>query len=327
MKNHVQAILFVLLALSCAQLRSQSSGDGKPAVAYSYKGILYLTTESGRPLKAVKTKLSIGEFTVSPDERFVVFSPPRDPEVTGGPLWLLTIATGALERLPPDPFYNDTHGKKQIEFYADPEFSPTGESVVFVVHGRRTGDLVQTKGPVALIDLETHKVRILKDSLGSDGLPLGFASDLHWSPDGKRILLNYEGNSSITDVDGTKLTDLVIPETEVSRSSLSYGMHALNWLGSRCVLYQAGDDPERDPTRVLNLSTGKTTGAAKVLNLPEQPLRGVLAFSGQLWVRRYASRYRVDGPSISWLVPGDSATTHVRILRRSNEDSIPAGCK
>jgi WD40-like Beta Propeller Repeat len=327
MRSHFRVALFVLLALAGEQLWGQSSGNGKPAVAYSYKGVLYLATESGHPLKAVRTTLPIGDFAVSPDGKLVVFSPPRSSRLTGGPLWILNVATGALERMPTDPFYNAAPDKNQTEFYADPAFSPTSDSVVYAAHGRATGDLVQTRGPVAVMDVKTKQVRILKDSLGNDGLPLGFASDLHWSPDGERILLNYEGSASITVPDGTKLTDLVIPENEIKRSPLSYGMHAISWLGSKCILYQAGDDPERDPTRVLNLSTGKTSSAAELLNLPEQSLRGVLAFSGQLWVRRYGSRYRVDGRSISWLVPGDSATAHVRILRESSEDSIPTECK
>ena len=327
MKIHIRLTLLALLSLLGLQSWGQSSGNGKPTVAYSYKGVLYLTTTSGHTLKAIRTKLSIGEFAISPDDRFVVFSPPRSPDVTGGPLWVLNVATGALDRVPPEPFYNDAPGKNQIEFYADPEFSPTSETVAFAVHGRGTGDLVQTRGPVAVYDLETRKVRILKDTLGNDGLPLGFASDLHWSPDGKHILLDYEGSSAITDVNGMKLTDLVVPQDEIKRSALSYGVHAINWLGSKCVLYQAGDDPDRDPTRVLNLSSDKTNAAADLLNLPEQSLRGVLAFSGQLWVRRYGSRYRVDGPSTSWLVPGDSTTTHVRVLPTSNENVIPTACK
>lgn len=327
MKSYIRAALFPLLSLLAVQAWGQSSRDEKPSVAYSYKGVLYLTRESGRVLRAVKTTLSIGEFAISPDDNFVVFSPPRSSELTGGPLWILNIATGALERVPPDPFYNDRPGQKRIEFYADPEFAPNSESVVFAAHGRGTGDLVQTRGPVAVFDLKTRQVRILKDSLGDDGFPIGFASDPHWSPDGKQILLNYEGQSSMTDVGGTKLTDLVIPENEISRSPLSYVMYAVSWLGPRCVLYEAGEDPERDPTRVLNLSTGKTNAAAELLNLPEQSLRGVLAFSGQLWVRRHGSRYRVDGPGVSWLLPGDSATTHVRILRKNSDDSIPTGCR
>jgi hypothetical protein len=327
MKIYIRPALFTMLSLLVLQAWAQPSRDENPSVAYSYKGVLYLTRESGRVLRAVKTTLPIGEFAVSHDGKLVIFSPPRSAKLTGGPLCILNIATGVLERVPSDPFYNDRPGRKRIEFYADPEFAPDDKSVVFAAHGRGTGDLVEKNGPFAIFDLATRHIRILKNSLGNDGFPIGFPYDPHWSTDGKQILLNYEGHSSITDAGGTTLTDLVIPENEISQSPLSYGMYSVGWLGPGCVLYEAGEDPDRDPARILNLSTGTTTSAADLLKLPEQSLRGILAFSGQHWVRRHGSRYRVDGPGVSWLIPGDSATTHVRILRKSSEDSIPDGCR
>jgi hypothetical protein len=329
MKRFGKAFIVVLLAwaMPTATGWAQATAAQQPAVAYSVDGVLYIATESGSVLRTVEIDLPIGDFTISPDLGTVVFSLPH-PDATGGPLFILNLSTGALTRMAPDPYFNDATVADVAEFYADPDFSSDGERVVFAAHAQDSGDEVQTSGPLAVLDLKTREITILKDTIGESGLPLGYMHDPHWSPDGKQILANIEWYAFVTDSAGKVLAEVVIPENELSQSSQSYGMYAMGWLGSRCVLYQAGEDPERDPVRIFHLGTGKTSPAAEALRLPEQSLRGILALSGRLWTRNDPMGFRVEGPGISWLIRGDTDTTFVRLLRRAaTDDTIPADCK
>jgi len=323
----VLVLLLPVLVMPAAMAWGQAAAAGLPAVAYAAGGVLYLATETGRVVQTVATELPIGDFAISPDLKTVVFSLPH-PGESGGPFFILNVSTGEIERMRPDPYFNDASVSDLAEFYADPDFSPGGERVVFATHASAEGSDVQMSGPLAILDLKTREITILRSTVGADGLPLGYLRDPRWSPDGKQVLGNIEGHAFITDPDGRRLAEVVIPESEVSRSSQAYGMHAIGWLGSGCVLYQAGDDPERDPARIFGLSMGRTSPAAELLRLPEQSLRGVRGFARRLWARADPAGIRIEGPGVSWLVRGDVETTYVRLLpSRSSGDVIPADCR
>jgi len=331
MKSFGKASVFLSLLLAlgapAAAAWGQATAGEQPAVAYAADGILYLATESGRVVQTIETELPIGDFAISPDLNTVVFSLPH-PGESGGPFFILNIAAGAIERMKPDPYFNDASVAELAEFYADPDFSPGGERVVFATHANAEGSDVQTSGPLAILDLKTREITILKNTIGDDGLPLGYMRDPRWSPDGRQVLGNIEGHAFVTDPDGQALTEIVIPESEISQSSQSYGMYAIGWLGSGCVLYQVGDDPERDPVFIFRMSARKTSPAAEMLRLPEQSLRGVRGVSGRLRARSDPSGIRIEGPGISWLIRGDAETTYVRLLpQRNGEDQIPSDCK
>jgi hypothetical protein len=166
----------------------------------------------------------------------------------------------------PDPYFNDASVAELAEFYADPDFSPGGERVVFATHASAEGSEVQMSGPLAILDLKTREITILKGTVGADGLPLGYMRDPHWSPDGRQVL-GHRGTRIRNRSRWTRFGGSGDPESEFSRSSQSYGMYAIGWLGSGCVLYQAGDDLERDPARVLRMNTRRTSPAAETLRL------------------------------------------------------------
>jgi len=321
--RHVRNALLIAMITS-AWYASAQVADRKAEIAYSYQGVVYLATATGRNLRVIKSPVPIGDFALSPDLQFVVFAKPYKKDVTGGALWIFNISTNELKPMPPDPYYNRYWKGARREFYADPEFSPDGGYVVFAAHSQATGDAVESSGPFEILSLQTREIRILKDTLDDQLQPLGYAYAPHWSPDGQQILINFDGAASITNVAGTRLRDLDIPEAEYS--SEGYGMFAIGWFGSRCVLYETGDDPDRDPARILNLNTGKTTLAATVLHLPERSLLGIEAFSDGIRVQR-GSKYRVENLNSSWQVPGDTNTTYVRLIGSHSSAAISSYCK
>jgi hypothetical protein len=200
---------------------------------------------------------------------------------------------------------------------------------VFATHAFGEGSEVQTSGPLAVLDLESRQVSILRSTLGANGLPLGYMGAAHWSPDGKWILGNIEGHVFVADAAGPGLDELIIPEGELSQSGNSYGMYAIGWLGAGCVLYQAGEESERDPARVLRMSTRATSPAAAMLGLPEDSLRGLRGLAGRLRLSAVPEGYRVEGPAGSWMIRGDPEITFARLLpqRDAGADSIPADCR
>jgi len=321
------SLLFLAVVMPAAAARGQAKAGEQPAVAYAVDGVLHLATESGRVVQTVKTELPIGDFAISPDLGTVVFSLPH-PGESGGPFFILNVSTGELERMGPDPYFNDASVAELAEFYADPDFLPGGERVVFATHANAEGSEVQISGPLAILDLQTREIAILRSTVGATGLPLGYMRDPRWSPDGRQVLGNIEGHAFVTDSGGQAVAEVVIPASEISQLPQSYGVYAIGWLGSGCVLYQAGDDPERDPARILGLSTGRTAPTAGTLRLPEQSLRGVRGFTGRLWARTDPSGFRIEGPGISWLIRGDAETTYVRLLpQRNGADQIPSDCR
>jgi WD40-like Beta Propeller Repeat len=323
-------VLGLLLAPSgrCVAQDPAAAAAQQPAVAYAVDGMLYLATESGRIVQKISTLLPIGDFAISPDLKTVVFAS-AGPGITGGPFFILDVPSGAIDPMMPDPYFNDDSVAGDLaEFYTDPEFSPDGKWVVFATHAYGDGNEVQLSGPLAFLDLETREVSILGSTVGSDGLPLGYMRNPHWSPDGKQILGNIEGHAFVADVEGKALSEILIPDNELIRSADSYGMYGIGWLGAGCVLYQAGETPERDPARMFRTSTQATSPAAAMLGLTEDQLRGLRGLSGRLRMFFDPEGYRVEGPGGTWLIHGDREITFARLLPALDEPtSIPEQCR
>jgi hypothetical protein len=215
------------------------------------------------------------------------------------------------------------------EVYADPDFSPDGKCVVFAIHGQASGDLVEASGPLAILDLNTRRVRILKPTMNVDVGGVAYANNPRWSPDGNWILVNFEAAPAMTDVAGTTIEDLssIIPEGE---GDLSF---ALGWVGPGCVLYEVGntwDKARQGPKRVLNFRTRKTSDADEVIPLKMQ--RGLVAYSHHLVVRDNGTGHLlVEGTKnqiTPWEIPGDEKTTSVRVLASPEDvELIPESCR
>ncbi len=273
--------------------------------------------------------LPIREFAVSPDVQRVVFVSFRDSTAYGGHLYLLTVATGKVERLTHGYYLDGLPEPGNPEVYADPDLSPDGRRMVFAIHGQANGDVVEASGPLAMLDLSTRRVRILKATMNVDVGGVAFANNPHWSPDGNRILVNFENGAAVTEVTGTTLKNLdgMIPEGE---GDLRF---ALGWVGRGCVLYMVGntwDKARQGPKRVLNLRTRKTEAADRVI--PPQMQGGLVVFSPGMVVRTDGNQHVVvEGTRNQfkpWIIPGDEKTTTVRILSSPDEDKwLPESCK
>ena len=163
-----------LVAAQFAPLVSRPLDDNRAAVGVSSRGVLSIATASGKVLRTLSPKPPIGNFAISSDGQRVVFSP--QGAGYGGPLYLLSVPSGRTEALVHDHYYS------RGEVYADPDFSPDGDTVVFAVHAQANGDLVEASGPFATVDLRTRSVHVLPATMDIDSGGIAFANEPVWFP-------------------------------------------------------------------------------------------------------------------------------------------------
>ncbi len=315
-------LIIVLFALTCHGNLQVKSGEA-PALTYVSNGGLHLVTATGHNLRVMRTSLRIGSFAISPDAQAVVFTPvPKNPDVYGGQLFLLRDSSNP-ELLTHGPYYNKS--RRPAEVYSDPDYAPDGSRVVFSIHSQPTGDLVEASGPFAILELKTKKVTVLADTLRVPGEAwgTGFASGAFWSPDGRKILLNFEDGSALTDPEGKSLEDL---------SPLMKGedwTSSLGWLGSQCVVYVTGKDyldARQHPAQFLNLKTHKTGTLDSLLGLTPQQVTNLVAISGAIRVRRIGTDLRVESGTGQWSIPNADERSRIQIFPRQPSET-PESCR
>jgi len=312
----------ILFAVTCHG-SSQAKSEERPALVYESDGILHVVTAAGRKLRVVWTNVKIGSFTISPDTEKVVFSPlSQKPDLYGGQLFLLQDSRKP-ELLTRGPYYNKS--RRPAEVYSDPDYAPDGTRVVFSIHSQPRGDLMEASGPFAILELKTRKVTVLPDTLHVPGEQwgTGFASSAFWSPDGRKILLNFEDGSSLTDPDGKSLEDLSpFMKGEDWTSSLG-------WLGSQCIVYVTGKDyldARKHPARFLNLKTHDTGALDVLLGLTPDQVTNLVAISGSIRVRRRGADMLVESGTNMWSIPNADGHRRVQILPRPASEA-PQSCR
>jgi hypothetical protein len=239
---------------------------GSPAMVRqiaSRIGAVILTDGDGRVLKTNRARVPVGKFDLSPDRARIVFTP-ANAKPNGGHLYQLDLATNKMQRLTGKPVF--TKG----EVYADPEFSPDGQHIVFAIHARPVGDMVSDAGPFATMDLTTRKITILDATRNWGGVDPVFGFDPHWSSDGTRILLNVQGTFAITDSQGKGKQEMGRYTEEPGDDRATY---AFGWLGPQCVVYSyfSGYDFEELSHSIVYLLNLKTFERAMLDAQPIQP--------------------------------------------------------
>lgn len=119
-----------------------------------------------------------GELDVSTDGRYALFSGTVVQQLEGVPptrIWLLNLDTGEARAITPGP--NTDRSAK---------FSPDAQRVAFLSDRARAGDF------------QLHLLTVQSgETVAAPSLP-GWVEYLHWSPDGKRILLGLAGHGADT---------------------------------------------------------------------------------------------------------------------------------
>ena len=315
MKN--MSLLLLIAFFSVDGAWSQSPALPQNGVAYSVGGTLTIKSASGETVRVMKTTPPIGSFAISPDGKSVVFAP-LGPERNGGPLYLLSLATGETTRLIHAPVYN------KREVYADPDFSHDGKEVVFAIHAQPRGDAVISAGPFATLNLQSGAVNELPSTVNIDGYGAAFGGSPRWSPGGQQLFLNLESDFALTTPSGERLQD-------TSDWTAGEGdTFAVDWLGNGCVVYIGGKDwkaAAEQPAKVLQLSTHQTEPLDKVLGLAAAQVTNLIAFSPTIRVRKVGVNLVVETDSGTWNITDADEHPNVRVFSTWTDAQVPAICR
>jgi hypothetical protein len=255
-----------VLVLVVATASCQTS-EPVPVAAFSSGNSVVLVSKTGRTISTIKLPFSVGEFSFSPElKKLVVVT--MHPDGAGGKMYLYSLASKQLQRI---PLHAVVPESASSEVYSEPQFSEDGTELFFNTHPQAEGDLYETSGPIAELDLKSLRAKALESTIGllTDGFML--------SPNGRGFLLWDEGK--VVDTNGTTLFDLHdFHLVESFQGALDEA-----WIGNSCVLYQAWKSANprikgKVSYFVLNLKTLKSTTALRTLGLSDGELDGLVSY-------------------------------------------------
>lgn len=292
--------------------------------AFSAGNSVFLVSKAGEVVSTIKLPVKVGEFAFSPDlKKLIVVT--LHPDESGGKMYLYSLASKQLQRIPAHAVLSNS---ARTEVYSEPQFSEDGTRLFFNTHPQAEGDLTDTNGPIAELDLKSLRARALESTIGpiTDGFLL--------SPNGREFLLWDE--EKVIDTNGTTLFDL---HDFPLGNSFKWALDVA-WVGNRCVLYQAGKSASsriKGETSyfVLQLKGLKSVGASTIIGLSDKELEGVVSYRYPYAVVKSPQDSAGNRGSGYFLVsPGGTHTkltlgdaTFVQVIPNALADDLPAECK
>jgi Tol biopolymer transport system component len=292
---------------------------------------LTLAASSGRVIQKIELKKPVYNFALSKDRKQLV-TVSVDTE-TGGNLYLLNLQTHALTKLTNGHLYFKAKelNKNETEVYDDPQFSPDGRSLAFAIHTDNPGDgndAEDDAGPIAVIDLQTRKVRVLKSTENIEGQGLCFANTPMWSPDGKWILFNCENGAFITDAHGTSLREL---RFGAKKDNMAY---AISWVGNGCVLSvpdtEEQSDKKESNVMLFDLHTSELRSLPALFAASKRPFKELIEASEPVFIRQMDSGISIETNGKTWTLFTDQhlwKRPPAHVLGGWQPTSIPTECK
>lgn len=217
-----------------------------------------------------------------------------------GQVALVDVRSGAERFLTTgSPLYYRDSEPGIVEAYADPAVSPKGDRVAFAVRRcspTRRLDLVESAGPVAIWSSKTNRAEVFEPTINVDGVGPVFANDLTWSPDGLRLLVNFETGFAVFVVDG----GIVEYVHQDEASPINSWTHALGWVGPRCVAFVKGDPTtalNRSSPMVVKLRTREIRPLASLVGMRMNALHGLLQIAYPYFLVANQGVLSVVGPS------------------------------
>ena len=277
----------------------------EPVVAFMNGTTLTMISSSGEVSRTIDLKNPFYNFSLSKDRKLLIAVSP-DTE-TGGNLYLLNLQTHTNTRLTNGLLYYKAKdlNKDEKEVYDDPQFSPDGRSLAFAIHTDNPGDgndAINDSGPIAVMNLQTRKVRVLKSTENIGGEGPCFANNPSWSPDGKWILFNCENGAFITDVGGTTLREL---KPKTGQNFISY---ATSWVGNGCVLTlqsvkDQSDNATSEQILLFNLHNSQSQSPAALFASPGGNITGMIEASESAFILRVESGISIEVNGKKWEFP------------------------
>jgi WD40-like Beta Propeller Repeat len=191
-------------ALLLLSILSEVRGLDYDVAVYDGSKFQLHTIGSRSPI-SIPCPLKVGSFSLAPNGRFIAFTSVESRAATGY-LYVLNVETQKTQRLLAAPFYFRERGQR--EEYTDAEISPDSQQIAFSVHsvqGNDADDLVGLAGPLAMVDVASGQVHVVRSTLSISNHGPVFINTPAWSPDGERILIAFEVGGAIVNVKTQKL--------------------------------------------------------------------------------------------------------------------------
>lgn len=266
------------------------------AVVYSGRAF-QLYAKDALANRSIPCDIPVGSFSVAPNARFIVFASTADAHAEAGLLFRLDLQTKQLKRLASRPAHFRKLDPGEMELYALPEISPDSQFVAFAIRavaGNASDDTVGLAGPVAVMNIDSGKTRILSNTENIDGNGPAYIGSLAWSPGGHRLLMAFEITGGFTDLDGKglRVLDGLLPER------LRTGQYSpLAWWTNNDVMFMWSANQlwsESAKAMVgklfsLNLDTGKLTPASDFLTVSPDSFNTLIGLECN---RRYVLLHR-----------------------------------
>jgi WD40 repeat protein len=281
-------------------------------------------SKSGRVIRTIRLPIKVGELSFSPDlKEFVVVSPHDD--TAGGKMYLYTLASKQLQRVPLRAVVPES---AKLEVYSEPQFSADGRELFFNTHPQAEGDLAETNGPIAELDLKSLRARTIASTIGllTDGFLL--------SPNGRDFLLWDE--EKVIDTNGATTFDLHDFQLE---EPFKWALDVA-WIGNSCVLYQAGKSQDSRVKSdlsyfVLNLRTLKSDNAIEILGITDEQFKGLVSYKFPNAAIQSATASAGDRESGIFLISkngkrqkvGPKSATNIQVFADDLKGDFPAECR
>lgn len=273
--------IWLLLLASSLVCAAPGMAATKAAFAYSEGRTLTFADAQGRRLTTMNVRQEINFFAVDPSARHVVVETPGD---YGGQLLWCSVGAKKCTRLTHGPYFYKSV-KTYREVYTEPAFDPTGKHLAFAIRSvyrnplrAKEEDAWELEGPIAVMNLSSKRVRILKSTTGEGScltqIPI-------WSPDGTRILVTCGEGGEITNVDGTHLLNLTsaLEGPPLDKEMDMYNTQPLMWFGNNAILFlrargSSVSDWRKGRVFELMLSSMKVRAVEGLGAIPASCLRG-----------------------------------------------------
>jgi hypothetical protein len=318
-----RALRIVFLALVWAGFVSQSATGQRTldaSLAFVRNNSLTIAAKHGEVLDTVLMRPAVSDFAISPNRKLVVVVSRGTSH--GGDLELIDLRVRKRTPYLSTPLHFSGLAPDQREVYADPQFSPDGQHLVFSVRKfsqSGANDASDAAGPLAVMEVATRQVHIVKSTTSVAGKGPCYTNTPLWSPDGSYILYSCESGFAITPTDGSSVRKL-----DAGTENRPWTA-AIGWLGRRCVLYvQARDGASNDTeVRYLSLVTNQSQDARPLLTRQRAQIAGLLEASSDAAISR-TSEVTIHSQSSVWVLPND-APAH--LLTSWSRADIPSGCR
>lgn len=240
----------------------------------------------------------VGGFSTAPNGQFLVYAS-KDGRHGMGHVYCLDTNTGKAKKLTSGPLFFRNLPPGESELYSDPEISPDSRSIAFAVHGVSnddSDDAVGLSGPLAVMDFDSGRARVLENTTNIDNQGPCFANTPRWALDGKRILFACEVTGGIANAGGKGLLRL----GEQLRGPAGNEGNAVpaGWVSEDEILYfWSGESPivGAGELFVLNLRSNKSVPASARMRLPSPLLENLVSIDLS---KRFVVLHRVNQAEI-----------------------------